>query len=110
MSVLSHPRKNRCFKCWQAGVPPAWVVCVGMVVVQLGFGLYPVVVKKFADSEDAPKADPLILSFYRDLCCFPVLFLCAFVAERKFPIPTLGELVLFILLSLIHISEPTRPY
>ena len=35
MSVLSHPRKNRCFKCWQAGVPPAWVVCVGMVVVQV---------------------------------------------------------------------------
>ena len=35
MSVLSHPRKNRCFKCWQAGVPPAWVVCVGLVVVQV---------------------------------------------------------------------------
>ena len=27
-----------------------------------------------------------------DLCCFPVLFLCAFVAERKVMIPSLKML------------------
>lgn len=59
-------------------------------VRQVGFGLYPVIVKKFATENHA---DPLIFSFYRDLCCFPLLFLCALIAERKIMFPRIKMLV-----------------
>ncbi|XP_003387276.1 PREDICTED: WAT1-related protein At5g45370-like [Amphimedon queenslandica] len=100
MSFLSRPIKLRCCQCWIDGVPPVWLVILGLAVVQLGFGGYPVVIKKFADSKES-KADPLILSFYRDLCCFPVLFLCAFVAERKVMIPSLKMLFWFAVFGLL---------
>ena len=39
-----------------------------------------------------PEGDYNPLCPPRDLCCFPVLFLCSFVAERKFLIPRPGIL------------------
>ena len=41
-----------------------------MFLLQVGFGLYPVIVKKFATGE---KADPLVLSFYRWLFIYAYL-------------------------------------
>ena len=35
-----------------------------LLTLQIGFGMYPVVVKMFADSENS-SANPLIFSFYR---------------------------------------------
>jgi len=67
------------------------------LLVQVGFGLYPVIVKEFAAKE---KANPVIFSFYRDFFCFPVLFLCSIVAERKILIPSIKMLILFMLLGL----------
>lgn len=52
--------------------------------------MYPVVVKKFATEN---KADPLVFSFYRDLFCFPLLFLCALIAERKLLFPRIRMLI-----------------
>lgn len=40
------------------------------------------VVKKFAST-----VNPLVLSFYRDTGCFPMLFLCALIVERKAMVP-----------------------
>ena len=77
---------------------PTWVVLCAMVVVQIGFGAYGIVVTKFAQKN---KANPLVFSFIRDLCCFPVLMLAAFVAERKIMIPTLREMPLFIILGFL---------
>ena len=57
---------------------------------QVGFGLYPVVVKKFASEQ---KANPLVFSFYRDFFCFPLLFLCALIAERKLMFPRIKMLL-----------------
>ena len=39
MSVVSNPRKLQCFKCWRDGVPPVWLVCIAMVVVQVSHRL-----------------------------------------------------------------------
>ena len=106
-------------RIWGTGVNLQWLICM-----QVGFGLYPVVVKEFAAKQEA---NPVILSFYRqvlvmvktpgastakshqfpvewfcllispptyrDICCFPVLFLCAIVAERKVLIPSLKMLI-----------------
>ena len=56
-----------------------WIVWLALVVVQLGFGAYGVIVSKFATEN---QADPLIFSLIRDAGCFPVLLLAAFaVAE-----------------------------
>ncbi len=65
---------------------------------QIGFGLYPVIVKEFASKN---KASPIIFSFYRDLCCIPLLFLCALIVDRKILFPDLKMLVIFILLGLL---------
>ncbi len=37
--------------------------------------------------------DTAIVFHSRDACCFPVLFICSFVAERKLLIPRLGMLL-----------------
>jgi hypothetical protein len=47
---------------WRTGVPPKWLVFAGAVTVQVGFGLYPVIVKVFAAKNNT---NPLIFSFYR---------------------------------------------
>eukprot|EP00118_Oscarella_pearsei_P020650 m.225208 g.225208 ORF g.225208 m.225208 type:complete len:357 (+) comp40011_c1_seq4:39-1109(+) len=73
-----------------------WVVCVALAVVQIGFGGYGVIVKKFAEQN---KANPLIFCFIRDGCCFPVLMLCALVAERKLFIPRGKKIVVFFFLG-----------
>ena len=62
-----------------------WVVWLALVVVQLGFGAYGVIVSKFAKEN---KADPLIFSLIRDAGCFPVLLMAAFVSEKKIQIPS----------------------
>ena len=71
--------------------------------MQVGFGLYPVIVKKFASEK---KADPLVFSFYRDFCCFPLLFLCALIAERKIMFPRIKMLVVCVLSGSVMTFDP----
>ena len=52
--------------------------------LQVGFGLYPVVVKKFAINSNT---NPVIFSFYKNLFSVPLLFLCVVIVERKFMFP-----------------------
>jgi len=78
-------------------VAGVWVVWLALVVVQLGFGAYGVVVSKFAKEN---QADPLIFSLIRDAGCFPVLLIAAYVAEKTIQVPSLRELPLFIVLGL----------
>jgi hypothetical protein len=75
------------------------LVCLALVVVQVGFGGYGVIVKKFAFAPHN-KANPLIFCFIRDGICWPVLMLCALVAERKLNVPHLRELPLFFVMGL----------
>ena len=74
--------RTRFIQSKMAGV---WLVWLALVVVQLGFGAYGVLVSKFAKEK---KADPLIFSLIRDAGCFPVLLLAAFVSEKKIQIPS----------------------
>lgn len=67
-------------------VAGVWMVWLALVVVQLGFGAYGVIVSKFAKEN---KADPLIFSLIRDGGCFPVLLIAAFVSEKTIQIPSL---------------------
>lgn len=62
------------------------LVLIALTLVQMGFGAYGVIVTKFAKGKDF---DPLVFSLYRDGCCFPVLFLAAYVAEKKISYPKL---------------------
>ena len=78
-------------------VAGVWMVWLALVVVQLGFGAYGVIVSKFAKEN---KADPLIFSLIRDGGCFPVLLIAAFVSEKTIQIPSLRwELVIIFFLS-----------
>lgn len=63
-----------------------WLVWFALVVVQLGFEAYGVVVSNFAKEN---QADTLIFSLIRDAGSFPVLLLAALVSEKKFQIPSL---------------------
>jgi len=63
-----------------------WLVWLALVVVQLGFGAFGVVISKFAKEN---QADPLIFCLIRDAGSFPVLVLVALVSEKKFQIPSL---------------------
>ena len=63
-----------------------WMVWLALVVVQLGFGAYGVIVSKFAKENNA---DPLIFCFFRHGGSFPVLLIAAFVAEKTTRIPKL---------------------
>lgn len=78
--------------------PPRWLVILALLVVQTGFGAYGVVVAKFAVKH---KANPLIFSVVRDACCFPVLLLAAFVAEKRLLFPRLREMPMFALLGFL---------
>ena len=80
------------------GSPPKWLVLLALLVVQIGFGAYGIVVAKFAVKN---KANPLIFSVIRDSCCFPVLLLAAFVAERRLLLPTVREMPVFALLGFL---------
>lgn len=77
-------------------MPPTWLVLCGVVAVQVGFGVYPVVVRKYA-SGDAVKV-PLVIPFYQDLGCCPLVFLSALIAERRLLVP--GPKMLLVLASL----------
>ncbi len=55
---------------------------------KVGFGLYPVVVRKFAST-----AEPLTVAFYQDVGCFPLLFLCAVLVEKKLIFPGIKMLL-----------------
>ena len=63
-----------------------WVVWFALIIVQLGFGAYGVIVSKFAKNN---KADPLVFGLIRDAGCFPVLILAAFIAEKSVKVPSL---------------------
>lgn len=67
-------------------VADVWFVWLALVIVQLGFGAYGVIVTKFAKED---KADPLIFSLIRNGCSFPVLLIAAFVAEKTIQVPSL---------------------
>jgi len=60
-----------------------WIVWLALVVVQLGFGAYGVIVSKFAKKN---RADPLVFILIRDAGCCPVLLLAAFVSEKSIQI------------------------
>ena len=62
------------------------MVWLALVVVQLGFGAYIVIVSKFAKEN---KADPLIFCLIRAVGCFPVLLIAAFVSEKAIQLPSL---------------------
>jgi len=74
------------------------LVWSAMVVVQMGFGAYGVIVTKFAKDN---KADPLVFCLLRDGFCFPVLFLAGYIAEKRILIPNWRELVLLAALGVI---------
>ena len=63
-----------------------WIVWLALVVVQLGFGGYGVIVSKFAKEN---QADPLVFILIRDAGCCPVLLLAAFVSEKSVQILSL---------------------
>ena len=63
-----------------------WMVWLALVVVQLGFGAYGVIVSKFAKDN---KADPLMFNLIRTGGCFPVLFIAAIILEKRIQIPSL---------------------
>lgn len=73
------------------------VVILACIVVQIGFGGYGIVLKKFAQGAHA---NAVVFSFFRDGCCFPVLLVTASILERgpKFPRST-EELGVFCLLG-----------
>lgn len=58
-----------------------WLVRLTLILVQLGFEAYGVIISKFAKEN---KADPLIFCLIRDAGSFPVLLLAALVSEKKF--------------------------
>ena len=36
MSFISRPTKfSACCNCWKTGIPPVWLVCIGLVIVQV---------------------------------------------------------------------------
>ncbi|XP_065919164.1 uncharacterized protein [Dysidea avara] len=93
---------SRVHTCWNNPVPPSWTVILALITVQTGFGLYPVVVKKFNTGlSHSRESNPLIFSFYRDTLVFPVLVICAIVAERQLKVPSLKELPVFIMLGVL---------
>ena len=55
-------------------------VFIALLTIQLGFAAYGVIYTKLAKGA---KTTALIFCFYRDAGCAPVLFLAAYVAERK---------------------------
>ena len=63
-----------------------WFVWLALVIVQLGFGAYGVIVSKFAKNN---KADPLVFSLIRDAGAFPVLLFAAFIADKTIQLPSL---------------------
>jgi hypothetical protein len=64
----------------------SWCVWLALVVIQLGFGAYGVIVTKFAVKN---KADPLVFSLIRDAGAFPVLLLASVISEKRLQIPDL---------------------
>ena len=70
-----------------AGVDKAsfGLVWLALVVIQIGFGAYGVIVTKFAKNNNV---DPLVFCLMRDGGCFPVLFLAAYIAEKKILVPS----------------------
>eukprot|EP00054_Salpingoeca_dolichothecata_P020226 m.127267 g.127267 ORF g.127267 m.127267 type:complete len:344 (+) comp23536_c0_seq2:77-1108(+) len=71
-------------------VSPA-LVFLALIVIQIGFGGYGIVLKKFAQNH---KIDAVIFSMLRDGFCFPVLLVAAMVVEKKLVLPTWSELPL----------------
>ena len=55
-------------------------VCVALVATQAAFGFYSVLYTKLAKGTET---EPLVFCLYRDVGCTPVLFLAAYVAEKR---------------------------
>jgi len=86
--MLSHFYETTSFKF-------ARVIFV-LIVIQVGFGTYAVIIKLTAQSEGV---DPMVFSFFRDLGCFPILFIAAVVLEG-FVKPKLKDIPIFFALGL----------
>ncbi|KAK3734154.1 hypothetical protein QZH41_017124 [Actinostola sp. cb2023] len=84
-----------------------WYVWLALLVVQLGFGAYGVIVSKFAVKN---KADPLVFSLIRDAGAFPVLLLAAVLSERRLDVPSLRELPMFVILGFSGMFGNQLPY
>eukprot|EP00730_Choanoeca_flexa_P014133 TRINITY_DN6066_c0_g1_i1.p1 TRINITY_DN6066_c0_g1~~TRINITY_DN6066_c0_g1_i1.p1 ORF type:complete len:446 (+),score=82.82 TRINITY_DN6066_c0_g1_i1:2-1339(+) len=80
-----------------SGAPPMWVIFLLLVVVQVGFGGYSIVLQAFAKNE---KADSLVFSMLRDAFCAPVLIVAATIVEKGLKSFKLSELPFFFLLGL----------
>eukprot|EP00051_Salpingoeca_urceolata_P035473 m.29793 g.29793 ORF g.29793 m.29793 type:complete len:382 (+) comp9275_c0_seq1:145-1290(+) len=77
---------------------PFWIVAVLLVLVQVGFGGYPALVKRFAQHA---YANAVYFSFVRDAACFPLLIVGARVFEGPLVFPrSIGDLVFFMALGL----------
>ncbi|XP_066934393.1 uncharacterized protein [Clytia hemisphaerica] len=72
-------------------------VFIALLALQIGFGAYGVIYTKLAKGA---KTTALVFCFYRDAGCTPVLFLAAYVAERRIQfIKTKGEFLLFFIMG-----------
>eukprot|EP01147_Barroeca_monosierra_P002381 gene2381-5328_t len=78
--------------------PPLIVILVLLVIVQLAFGGYGIVLQAFAKNAHA---DSLVFSMLRDAFCAPVLFFAAIAFERTIPWPQLREVPLLFTLGLL---------
>lgn len=80
-----------------AGGPPLWLILACLVIVQVGFSGYSIVLQAFAKNAGA---DSLVFSMFRDAFCAPVLFVAAVIIERGVHMPRLVEIPFFALLGL----------
>lgn len=79
------------------GAPSLLVVVLVLIVVQVGFGGYGIVVQKYAKNSGA---DALVFSILRDALALPVLLVSALVFEKRLITPRLRDLPLFFVLGL----------
>jgi len=63
---------------------PFWKVAAACLMVQTGFGIYPIVVRVFSDGNDF---NMVVFSFYRDLMCFPLMIGISLVVEKALVVP-----------------------
>lgn len=68
----------------------------GPIILNIGFGFYPVVVKYFANQGEN-RANAYVFTFYRDLGAVPVLFSFSILIEGKLPVPNLRMALNFVL-------------
>jgi drug/metabolite transporter (DMT)-like permease len=76
---------------------PVAAVVLALVLVQIGFGAYGIVVQKFAKGAGV---DALVFSLCRDAFALPVLLLAAVLVERRVVLPRARDIPIFFALGL----------